>query len=315
MHLVYRFRHWIKQLCTAIEHHKPTADDRWLLYRGFQLHVEELERLKKSKGSLISINTFLSTSKKIQIAQIFSGQGEVEHPLARVLLQIEAFPARLHSVFFADIHTFSQFPAEMEVLFSLGSTFRIQSIDFDDDKKYWIVRLDATDDGSDRIKEYCQVANYDLLSASPMLYFGRVLNEHLDQADRAVRYFHDLLEAVETTHPELAEIYEALGDAYTRRKEINRAIKYYKMEGKIRRKQGTLPSTPDQKIHQSLRTRLEQEEKKTSEPNLVKADLLCQLANASKYAQAEIYFDQALQIYEQLKLDGPLTSACMRDLA
>ena len=276
---------------------------------------KKLERLKKSIGNLISINSFLSTSRDIAIARIFAGEGIIEDRLVRVLLTIEANPARLQSVFFADISQISQFPDENEVLFSLGSTFRILSIDLDEVFQHWIVRLDATDDGSDRIHEYCQLANYDLHSTSPMIYFGTILNENLDQADRAVRYFCELLRLVGKNHPELPEIYDGLGDAYVRRNKINLSIKCYKMERKIQKKRGIVLSKSNEKIRDALRTRLAEEEKKTNEPNLDKANLLRELANCSNYAQAEIYFDQALQIYEQLKLASPLTSTCIDDLA
>ncbi|CAF1392104.1 unnamed protein product [Rotaria sp. Silwood1] len=316
MLLVYRFRHWIKQLCLAIEceHCKQSQDHSWTLYSGFRLHEEELERLKKSIGSLISINSFLSTTHDIAIARIFAGQGIIEDRLVRVLLHIQANPARLQSVFFADISQISQFPEENEVLFSLGSTFRILSIDFDEAFQYWIVQLNATDDGSDRIYEYCQLANYDLCSTSPMIYFGTILNENLDQTDHAVRYFRELLRLVGKTHPQLPEIYDALGDAYARRNEISRSIECYKIERKIQKKRGILPSKPDEKIREILQMRLAEEENKTNEPNLDKANLLCELASCSNYAQAEIYLNQALQMYEQLKLASPLMSTCIEEL-
>lgn len=179
MLLVYHFRHWIKQLCSAIEreHRRQSQDEPWALYSGFRLHEEELERLKTSVGSLISINSFLSTSRDIEVARIFAGEGQIEDRFARVLLKIEANPARLQSVFFADINHISQFSQEKEVLFSLGSTFRILSIDFDQIRQNWIVQLNATDDGSDRIHEYCQLANYNFRSTSPMIYFGSILSE------------------------------------------------------------------------------------------------------------------------------------------
>ncbi len=92
MLLVYQFRHWIKQLCSAIEceHRKQSEDHSWTLYSGFRLHEEELERLKKSIGNVISINSFLSTSHDIGIARIFAGEGMIEDQLVRVLLQIHA---------------------------------------------------------------------------------------------------------------------------------------------------------------------------------------------------------------------------------
>ncbi|CAF3915626.1 unnamed protein product, partial [Rotaria sp. Silwood1] len=132
-------------------------------------------------------------------------------------------------------------------------------------------------------------------STSPMIYFGTILNENLDQTDRAVRYFRELLRLVGKVHLKLPEIYDALGNAYARRNEINRSIECYKIERKIQKKRGILPSKPNEKIREILQMRLAEEEKKTNEPNLDKANLLCELASCSNYAQAEIYLNQALQ--------------------
>ena len=304
MFLVYQFRHWIKQLCSAIacEHRKHNEDRLWILYSGFRLHEEEFERLKKSTGSLISINSFLSTSRDIQIAQIFAGEGQIEKPFVRVLLQIEANPAHLHSVFFADVSEISQFSAEEEVLFSLGSTFRIISIDFDEISQRWIIQLKATDDESDRIEEYCQLANHEIQSTSPMIHFGTILNENLDQSDRAVRYFRGLLKFVGEDHPDLPKIYDALGDAYAQRNEIPQSVVCYKKERTIQRKQGTLPSSPNQTKRDALQKKLAEEENKSNGSPLDRANILRELAECSNYAQAEVYLKQALQIYEETNI-------------
>jgi len=317
MFLVYRFRYWIKLLCSAIEceHKKQNDDQLWSLYSGFRIHEDELARLKENIKNLISFNSFLSTSRNIEIAKIFCGTGIIEHPFVRVLLYIEVNPSRLQSVSCADIHEISQFRDENEVLFSLGSTFRILSVKYDEKNQYWIVYLNATDDGSDKIHEYCQLANYDYKSISPMIYFGKILSENLDQTGHAVKYFHELLRVIDKTHKDLPEIYDALGDAYWRRKEIERAIKYYKIEQKIQRKRKIAQIKSDEKIRENLEKELKEEEKKIDKPTLEKANLLRILASYSKYIQAEIYLNQALEIYEQLKVISPSMSTCLEELA
>ncbi|CAF0986874.1 unnamed protein product [Adineta steineri] len=317
MLLVYRFRYWVKLLCSAIEreHQRQNNDQVWSLYSGFRLHKDELERLKQSVGNLISINSFLSTSRNINVAQIFAGTGPIESHLVRVILHIEANPTRLQSVFCADIHEISQFPEEEEVLFSLGSTFRILSMDFNEENQHWIFTLNATDDARDQIHKYCQLANYDFRMTTPMIYFGRILNENLDQTGHATKYFHELLRIIDRTHEDLPEIYDALGDTYFRRKEIAEAIKYYKIEQKIRRKRNIAPIEPDEKIRTKLLKELEEEDSRTDEPNLAKASLLCTLADYSKYIQAEIYLTRALHIYERLHVASPSMSKCIEDLA
>ncbi|CAF1209150.1 unnamed protein product [Adineta ricciae] len=317
MLLVYRFRYWLKLLCSAIEceHKKQKDDQTWTLYSGFRLHKDELERLKQSVGNLISINSFLSTSRNINVAHIFAGTGIIEDHLARVRLHIEVNPTRLQSVFCADIRRMSQFSQEEEVLFSLGSTFRIISMDYDDTNQHWVFYLNATDDRSDLIREHCQLASYDFRSTSPMIYFGKILSKNLDKTNHALEYFHELLRKIDQTHPDLPNIYEAIGDIHHRRGQDSKAVKYYKIEEKLRRKRDLIEKRADNIILQDLQEELEEEDKKTDEPTLTKANLLRTMAFHAKYVQAGTYLTQALQIYEQLKVASPAMSECIEDLA
>lgn len=229
MALIYQFRYLIRQLCAQIEleHGKQICDDQWILYRGFQLHKEEFERLKKSKGGFISVNSFFSTSRDKTIAMIFAGSERLESELVSILLEIHVHRARLQSVFFADIEHLSAIRDEAEVLFSLGSTFQILSIDYDDQTRVWVIRLNGSDEGSNRIQDYYQLADCELQDRSSLTYFGMILNDNLDQPDRAVRYFRRLLQLLDRTHPNRMDIYHLLGEAYTRKNDHVRARKCF----------------------------------------------------------------------------------------
>ena len=318
MFLVYQFRYWIKELCSAIEreHRKQFDSHSWTFYRGFQLHEDELERLKDSSGSLISINSFLSTSQDITVAQMFAGQGIMEGRLVSVILEIRANRARLQSVFFADIHQTSQFPDEMEVLFSLGSTFRIVSVDSEAENDYWLVRLEASDERSGQINEYCRLADFDCHRISPMIYFGSILTKDLDQTDRAVRYFRELLRSVDDNHPDFAEIYDGLGDAYFQRNEINRAMECYEKVRSIVRKQlNSSSDSSNNNVREDLLTKWKELENTTAEATIEKASLLYNIGFYSEQDQAEHWFSEALKTYENLKLASPSMSNCMKELA
>ena len=318
MALIYQFRYLIHQLCAQIEleHRKQICDDEWILYRGFQLHKEEFERLKRSKGGLISVNSFFSTTRDKAVAIIFAAPDAPESELVSVLLEIQMHPARLQSVFFADIEHLSAIRDEAEVLFSLGSTFQIISINFDDETRVWVIRLDGSDEGSDRIQDYYQLADRELHDRSPMTYFGMILNDNLDQPDRAVRYFRRLLQLLDREHPNRVHIYHLLGEAYSRKNDHVRARKCFMKVRTIYRNQSNQASkTDDEAILNDLRSKLELEEQNTDEASLEKAKLMHEIADSLEPNEKVGWLQRAHQTYEQLKLPNPSMSACLDELA
>jgi len=105
---------------------------------------EEFERLKESVGQIISKNGFLSTTRNIDVAFMFAGQStEIKQSL---IFEIHWNLNQLNdSVKFADIARFSDCPNEEEVLFELGATFLIESIE--ENTNYSLIKLKAIDDG------------------------------------------------------------------------------------------------------------------------------------------------------------------------
>ncbi len=100
------------------------------------------------------MNGFLSTSRSEDVAKIFSGKS-IENKQS-ILLQIECNVDKLQdAIVFADIARFSKYPAEKEVLFDLGATFQILSIN-KDESDCWLVHLKATDIGEKISQEYIQ---------------------------------------------------------------------------------------------------------------------------------------------------------------
>jgi hypothetical protein len=89
------------------------------LYRGQLMSNEELQTLKDSVGSLISVNSFVSTSINRQLALSFLESSPISDDLQGVLLEIDADPPLNGIKPFANITSFSYFPGEDEVLMML----------------------------------------------------------------------------------------------------------------------------------------------------------------------------------------------------
>ena len=319
MSLVYQFRYLITQLCAQIEVEcrKQINDDQWTsLYRGFQLHEEELGRLKANVDGLISTNSFFSTSRDKRVALMFTDPDRVENQLVNVLLEVQVNPARLQSCFFADIQHLSSMLNEEEVLFTLGSIFQIVSVHFDDETRLWLVRLKASDESADRIRDYCQLADHDLREESPITYFGMILTDRLDQPDRAVRYFRGLLSLLDREHPIRIDIYMQLGEAYSRKNDHVRARKCFYKVGAMHRSQAkhVLESSNDDR-REDLRRRLEIEEKKTCEASIEKAKLMQQIGDLTETNAKALWFQRAREVYGRLSLPNPSLSACLDELS
>ncbi|CAF4124542.1 unnamed protein product, partial [Rotaria sordida] len=97
------------------------------VYRGQSMNKTELEKLKKlNRGSLVSINTILSTSRNETVARLFIHEGEDEDA---VIFKIN-IPNQNDNSFkpFIDISEISEIPREEEVLFFVGTVFSIHSI-------------------------------------------------------------------------------------------------------------------------------------------------------------------------------------------
>jgi hypothetical protein len=97
------------------------------------MKVIELKKLRKNVGKLISKNSFLSTTNDVQAAVFFSGDGSLDNAETdiSVLYQITIDTHVPHSIPFAQIQYESIFEDEDEdeVLFSIASVFRIDTIE------------------------------------------------------------------------------------------------------------------------------------------------------------------------------------------
>ncbi|CAF0817049.1 unnamed protein product [Adineta steineri] len=138
--LLFACRFFITDLHHQLESlHKPYIEricsydlSELLVYRGQQMTSDDFNKLKANIGELISINSFLSTSLDRQVALMYAGDKTIHPTMESVLFKIKINineNSKTHQHPFASISEFSRFEDEQEVLFSLSSMFRIESID------------------------------------------------------------------------------------------------------------------------------------------------------------------------------------------
>ncbi|CAM4865337.1 unnamed protein product [Rotaria socialis] len=240
-HLLYAFRSFIVDLTTQLARQSLRFIDKETvtLYRGQQLSMEELKKIKENIGILISINGFFSTSRSIDVALVYAGKSRKSDDIQSILFQIEV-DRSLTSVIFADISSQSRMRDEQEVLFSLNPLFKLNSVEFDLKLHVWKVRLVATDDTSNKSQEYLASLKNQMIEYTPIIYFGRLLLIELGQVERASEYFNTLLQSLPSDHPDISAVYNGMGHAHYARNKFDEALNCFELAYTIRQKQ--LPS-------------------------------------------------------------------------
>jgi tetratricopeptide (TPR) repeat protein len=242
--LLYTFRFYIIDLCADIEEENRHLKNKGTLtlYRGTQIPSEELKKLKENVGKIISANGFLSTSRNMNISLGFVNSNYVMSSFESVLFEIQVDPS-LETVIFADVAGRGRMEGEEEVLFNLNSLFKIHSVNFDSTLNLWKVQLNATDEGAEKVEEYLTLSKQQMEETSPIIYFGRLLWNELGQVDQAGKYFNMLLKSLPADHPDIAAVYNNIGNVHDQRDELNLALKNYEIAYEIRRKH-LLPNHP-----------------------------------------------------------------------
>jgi tetratricopeptide (TPR) repeat protein len=126
------------------------------VYRGQGMLLEDIERLEKSKGGLLSFNNFLSTSMDTTVSWSFIQRAldNPEHVAIHFLMKINP---KIPSTPFAQIDKESFFhDSEQEILFSMHTVFRIDDVK-QKHARLWEVYLTLTSDSDQKLS---QVTDY-----------------------------------------------------------------------------------------------------------------------------------------------------------
>jgi tetratricopeptide (TPR) repeat protein len=199
------------------------------VYRGQIMSDDELNTLRESIGKFISINSFLSTSTNHHAVLGFLRDCNILDGLHRVLFEIDADPGVITSRPFANISAFSDFEGEYEVLFMVGSVFRLVDINRDDDEQLWVVRIKLCGDDEykwndvlDELKkEYGGDGN-----EINLCFFGDVLRR-MGKYDQAEKAYRRLLNELPANDSSLVHLYRSLGILYRTKGEYDSSLQWF----------------------------------------------------------------------------------------
>ena len=113
-----------------------------VVYRGQFMTKNDLDnKIKNNIGGFLSINSFFSTSANKQVALMFAGDSSLNNSnIESVLFEIKIDIEKCRRPV-ADIESMSYLEEEDEILFSMASVFRIESIHRLHSGDIWTVRL------------------------------------------------------------------------------------------------------------------------------------------------------------------------------
>ncbi|CAF1483920.1 unnamed protein product [Rotaria sordida] len=234
---LYIFRFFIIDLCKKLEYERTCIPDRDILYlyRGQMMFTKELNELKDNIGSLISTNGFLSTSRLLDVAMQFILGTTNTDEFKVVLFEIEVNCQNMR-IIFADIDKYSRLQGEQEVLFSLGTVFCIEAVEFESTLDLWKIKMVATDELSNTIEEALNLT-IRTEDRSPSILFGNLLIDEYHFLDIAEQFFQMLLKTLPQNDEDIFDVYQSMSEIYRRKEQfqiaLDMALKAYKLRRKV----------------------------------------------------------------------------------
>jgi tetratricopeptide (TPR) repeat protein len=209
------------------------------VYRGQRINAQDFQRLKSNRGGLISMNTFMSTTKNIKLASIYAGNGEERPACESCLFEIEVNPLMdINRILFADISGRTNFPEEAEILFSMGMIFRIQSVE--EKNGIWCIKLISDVIKASPAKEVCERLLNESNNISQSLLVFYMLLSITYPLNKMERYFKLLEREYSNDDETICIIYDVLSKLYLKKGDHQKAIKYLKKQRLLLEKNGPL---------------------------------------------------------------------------
>ena len=170
IHNLFLLRFFIRDLSNEL---LRLQNEQWrssiTVYRGQSMNREELNRLRKSIGQIISMNSFLSTSIYRDVSAFFLSEQHGSDSTEHILFEINAHADKYTlSKPFANIANASNIPDEGEILFMLGSIFRLNEI-YQQDDGVWVIQMTLCNDDDHDLQPLFQHLKWELESPSNLL--------------------------------------------------------------------------------------------------------------------------------------------------
>ena len=217
----------------------------FFVYRGQGLSTSDFEKLKRSRGGLMAFNCCMTTSLKKEVPLQFARAAATDQDRVGILFVMTIDP-KICATPFADIREVSYYGDEAEILFSMHTVFRIDTIkQMDKEGGYVQINLILTTDEDRQLNDLMKQLADDLGSLSGWERMGSLLLQ-VGQPEKAEELYHTLLEQT-SDQEDQARYYHQLGHIKNQQGDYQEALSFYERAIEIERK--SLPAN-----HPSLAT-------------------------------------------------------------
>ncbi|CAF1272817.1 unnamed protein product [Rotaria sordida] len=193
--ILYKFRFFIKDLHEQIQqlhmrHVESMETNVLTVYRGTRMTIDELDQFKKTIGCFLSIYQFLSTSSEQKIALGFALQHLHRPNIEAVILEIKINVQECKTPF-ANIENFSEYDMEKEILFSLGTIYRLESIE-KLTNGIWNLKLILCDEGDPKLAHLTDCIREEVGGTKELINLAGLM-EQMGRFNEAKEFYQILL--------------------------------------------------------------------------------------------------------------------------
>jgi tetratricopeptide (TPR) repeat protein len=208
-----------------------------IVYQGQGLSKTDFEEFLKTKGGLMSFNSFLLTSKNRDVSLSFAKDVLTKTDMVGVLF-VMTIDLSVSSVPFAAIRDVSYSKAEEEILFSTHTVFRTGAIkQIDNNTRFYQVELQLTADDDEQVRSLTDRIRVENVGATGWRRLGNLLLK-IGQFDMAEELYKGLCKQTDD-ESEKAIYYNQLGYIKNNQGDYEKAVSYYEKALSI--KEQTLP--------------------------------------------------------------------------
>ncbi|CAF1057857.1 unnamed protein product [Adineta ricciae] len=246
IHMTFLLRRYINDLREALFKIQSTIPLK--VYRSQLMSKSELDCLLNQVDKYICINSFFSTSLERYIASFRMGHGDPQNDLVKVLFEIDAYPNLKNETPFANISSDSKFDNEIEVLFTVGSIFRLNAINCNEDHVYTIkMTLCSTEEHELKpVLDYIKSKNR--MQQKNLHTFAKFLL-NMGKFDYAAECCQRFMHQLSSDDPDLIDVYEDLAVIASQTGDFNQSLQWQKKLLSLRQ---TIPNVV--KVNNSERT-------------------------------------------------------------
>lgn len=195
------------------------------VYRAQRLSHDEFAILMSLEGQVVSMNSFLSTTRDKSHA-LFLAESAAENTegLLPILFEIDVDPTLPNTKPFADISEKSHFPEEQEILLMLGSLFRILSVRPIDKNGICIIHMNLCSDDQNELKELLSFMRREVGEQRTLFTLGALLAK-AGKWKAAERCYCRYLQALPTnSHDRISQCYHELALISKDQGDLSRSI-------------------------------------------------------------------------------------------